>query len=312
MEGGMKSIYDNDTVQIEITNACQQRCANCTRFVGHRTPFFMSLEQFKRAVDSMEGYPKMTGMMGGEPLLHPKFAEFCEYMLSRIPRRQLGLWTSFPVGYEHYREVICNTFGNIFVNDHSRWDIHHHPFLVGIEEVIRNKDQMFVEINRCPFQEWWSASINPHGAFFCEIAASMSMLFDDGEGWKVKPGWWWRTPKDYKDQIEKWCPRCGGALRLKRRLSVDNEIDDISFKNVRRLQGFSHKVEDEKYNLHDLQQVDEMEPLASYKDMQYRNAIAYRYGMYLTINENDFNEPHLMNDLHRKKSLINKFKEQYG
>jgi hypothetical protein len=258
----------------------------------------MSFDQFKEAVDSMVGYPKMVGIMGGEPLLHPQFEEFCEYALSKIPRTQLGLWTSFPKGYEKHREVICKTFKHILLNDHTRDDIYHHPFLVAIEEVVPDRNKMFSMINDCTFQLSWSASINPHGAYFCEIAASMSMLFDEEYfsfnhlAWEVKPGWWWKQPWDFKEQIERFCPRCGGAIQLPRRRSIET-VDDISPRNLERLKGKSRKVEKGEYAISDLKTVTKMDPLASYKDFHYRNKIAERYGLFLTINNQFFWEPHL-------------------
>lgn len=289
----MRPIMDMDTVQIEITNACIKSCANCTRFCGHVQPYFMSFDQFKEAVDSMVGYPKMVGIMGGEPILHPQFDEFCEYALSKIPRQQLGLWTSFPKGYEKHREIICKTFKHILLNDHTRDDVYHHPFLVAIEECIPDDtNKMFYMINSCSFQMSWSASINPRGAWFCEIAASMSMLFEEGEGWKVEPGWWWKQPWDFKEQIEKFCPKCGGAVPHKRRKSVET-VDDISPKNLEKLKGKSRRVDKGEYVVSDLKTTTKLEPLASYKDFHYRNHIAERYGIFLTINNQFYWEPHL-------------------
>lgn len=172
----MKAIPDNDTIQIEITNTCINRCANCTRFVGLTKPYMMEFEYFKKAIDSMDRFHNMTGIMGGEPLLHPEFEKFCEYALSKIPRMQLGLWTCFPKGYEKYREVIVETFGNVFLNDHTRDDIFHHPFLVAAKDMVGNRDMIFYVADKCYFQRAWSASINPRGAYFCEIAASYAML----------------------------------------------------------------------------------------------------------------------------------------
>ena len=44
----MKSPKDMKIIQIDITNACINRCSNCTRFCGHHTrPFFMDFETFK-------------------------------------------------------------------------------------------------------------------------------------------------------------------------------------------------------------------------------------------------------------------------
>ena len=82
----MKSPKDMKIIQIDITNACQHRCSNCTRFCGHHEkPFFMDFETFKRAVDSMEGYVGIVGMIGGEPTLHPEFERFARYLDSKMP-----------------------------------------------------------------------------------------------------------------------------------------------------------------------------------------------------------------------------------
>src|SRR4051812_36536454 len=97
----MRPIAEMSTVQIEITSACVLRCSNCTRFCGtHKVPFFIEEDQFRAAIDSLVGYAQqphaVVGFMGGEPLLHSKFAEFCDYALSKIPREHLGLWSTFP------------------------------------------------------------------------------------------------------------------------------------------------------------------------------------------------------------------------
>jgi hypothetical protein len=308
----MRSIYDMDTVQIEITNACINFCSNCTRFCGHQKPYFMDMEVFKRAVASMVDYPKMTGIMGGEPLLHPQFPEFCEYILSKIPRQQLGLWSCFPPGYEHYREIICRTFGNIFLNDHSRSDIYHAPVLVASEEVVPDREGMFYVVDHCWLQNSWSASINPKGAFFCEIAAAMSLLFDGNSSWPVDPGWWWKTPKDFKEQIEEYCPKCGCAISLKRRSSLEG-IDDISPGNLKRLQGRSLKIKQGKYVVSDLQPTPCPEPMAAYKDVDFRARIADRYGIFLVLNEKGFQEPYLKKSAGKakeKKTLFELYAEK--
>lgn len=309
----MKSIVDNDTVQIELTNICNNRCANCTRFVGLvEKPFLMNFSTFKGAIDSFAGFPKMVGFTGGDPLLHPEFEKFCNYASSKIPKEQLGLWTCFPKGKEKYREVICNTFGNIFLNDHSRNDIYHHPFLVAAKDVIPNKNEMFVTVDKCHFQQAWSPSINPRGAYFCEMAASFSMLFPDtSDGWKVERGWWWKTPKDYTSQIEEFCQRCGGALFLRRRSSTESNVYDISESNLLHLKECN--IDPGNYVLHNLQQVreDEQEPLAAYKDQTYRDHIARRYGIFLSTNMQCFNEPHLLKDFSERGNLMDLYRRRY-
>lgn len=295
----MKPLLHNDTIQIEITNSCVHQCGNCTRFVGHhKKPFFMDFETFKTAVDSMVGFPKMTGMMGGEPLIHPEFEKFCNYLHSKIPSRQCGLWTTFPPGFEHYRKVIVETFGNIFLNDHTREDIMHKPILVSSEELPLEEWQKWYAIDACWGQLSWSASINPYGAYFCEIAASLAILLEkkfgaDGKeiAWKVEPGWWTRVPMHYTKQIKEFCKLCGLAMPLKARASVEG-IDDISPKMLERIKG-SPKVNAGKYAVHDLQLCQDQRPTASYKDAHYRDKIAARYGIFLINNDLCFQQPYL-------------------
>lgn len=296
----MRPLLNMDTIQIEITNACLNRCGNCTRGVGHHEkPYFMDFEQFKTAVDSMVAYPKMTGMMGGEPLLHPDFEKMCKYLHSKIPPERCGLWTCFPAGFEHYREVIVETFGNIFLNDHTRDDVMHSPVLVSSNELPLEEWQKWFAIDSCWAQMSWSASINPYGAYFCEIAASLAMLLGkthDENGveiaWKVEPGWWTRVPMHFTHQIKEFCGLCGLAMPLKKRASVDG-IDDISPKMLERIKNTSPKIKAGKYQAHDLQLMRDDRPYASYKDPQYRDVIAARYGIFLMNNGMNFQQPYL-------------------
>jgi hypothetical protein len=256
----------------------------------------MPLEQFKEAIDSMVDYPKMTGFQGGDPLLHPDFQKMCEYAREKIPPEQLGLWTTLPEGFEHYREDICSTFKHIFINDHTRPDIFHHPPLVGIEEIESDKNKMWQMIDHCWAQESWSASIFPNGAWFCEIAGSMSMLFGEGKGWPIEPGWWWRIPADFREQMDMFCPRCGFPAKVRRRCSQDG-IDDISPLNYERLKDKSRKIKRGKYEIYDFEKKDDRAcelKMGAYKDTAYRDRIARRYGMYVVENDENFWTPYLL------------------
>lgn len=293
----MRALTAMDTIQIEITNNCVRSCSNCTRFCGHHYhPYYMSFDMFQDAVDSMIGYPKMTGVMGGEPLLHPEFEEFCKYIQTKIPKNQLGLWTGLPEGKEHHREIICATFGHIFINDHSRDDIYHCPILVASEEVIQDKADLFIIANDCWVQNYWSAAINPRGAFFCEIAASLSLLMEEGDGWVVERNWWKRTPKDFTAQIEQWCPKCGACLPLHRRASVDGR-DDVSKGSLERLKGKSRKIDKGQYVLSDLTTTSQPEQMAAYKDQEWRSRVAKRYGIHLLLNDQKFLTPILLDKI---------------
>ena len=243
----------------------------------------------------------MCGIMGGEPLLHPLFEEFCDYALEKLGKEHLGLWSTFPKTKEHHREVICRTFDHIFLNDHSLGNIYHAPILVGAEEIIENEREMFAIVEKCWVQNSWSASINPKGAFFCEVAGAMSILFDGTPGWKIEPGWWMRIPKDFASQMEEYCRKCGCAIPLARRQSID-ERDDISPKNIERLKGRSKKVDQGEYVVSDFKILDQPDPngkmpdnypVQVYKDLEYRGKIAEAYGIFLSVNEKGNLTPYL-------------------
>ncbi len=290
----MRSPAEMSTIQIELTSACVLKCSNCTRFSGtHQKPNFLTFDEFKKAIDSVVGYAQLShaivGFMGGEPTLHPQFPEFCEYALSKIPRRHLGLWSTFPDTPKHrgYADLIVRTFGVVLLNDHSRDDIKHAPVLMASEEYFRkpcadcngngditvglNDDAqnvacptcegkgtvtddatLFAAVDHCWVQESWSASINEKGAFFCEVAAALDSLFGGPGGWPVEPDWWKKTPKDFQAQMDWACRKCGAALPLTRIRNSQDPKDDVSQGNLDRLiAAKSKKVARGEYALRD-------------------------------------------------------------
>jgi hypothetical protein len=235
--------------------------------------------------------------------LHKQFPEMCEYALSVIGKKHLGLWSVFPPQFSHYREIICKTFDYVFLNDHTRPDIMHGPVLVAADEVFpkeEDKGEMWRLINHCWLQNGWSASITPKGAFFCEVAAELSWMFNGPDGWPVEPGWWKRMPWQYSEQIEYACRRCGVAMPLPMRSSQEI-TDDISPKNLQELKllGTNRKVKQGHVAESDckiMSQDDRQKYLgagARYKDLEYRQGIAARYGIWLEITERGYWKPHL-------------------
>jgi len=250
----MKSPKNMDVIQIEITNACNNRCANCTRFCGHhKTPFFMDFETFKKAVDSMKGFSGVLGIMGGEPTLHPEFERFVTYykeqfgydtldkvykgpdndflgyifnnLFSIKKNNQRGLWSSMGSKYYKHFELIQDTFGYQLLNDHSNPSMHETLMVTRKELNISDEKWQYMRDN-CWIQNLWSASITPKGAFFCEIAAALDMLLDGPGGWPIEPGWWKRSPQEFADQLH-WCELCSAPLAMPKR-NANQGIDDAS------------------------------------------------------------------------------------
>ena len=268
----MRSPEDMRIIQIELTNACVHTCSNCSRMCGHHThPFFMDWETFKRAVDSMEGYEGTVGMMGGEPTLHPEFERFAKYLASKYPpkggdsnliaptdtfMRNLrleersrvntyeeeagtnerikgpGLWSSLVSNYAKHYELIQDTFIYQCVNDHTESSFHQ-PVMVTRKDLGITDEDWYPMRDKCWMQMNWSASITPKGAFFCEIAAALDMLFDGPGGWPIEPGWWKRRQEDFGDQLN-WCEWCGLALETRSR-DANEGPDDASPSFIERL-----------------------------------------------------------------------------
>ena len=264
----MRSPADMEFIQIDITNACNMRCSNCTRFCGnHEKVFFMDFDTFKRAVDSMDGFEGVTGIIGGEPTLHPEFERFAGYMREKygkpagndglvypqkdfihaiherefdsevlrkrpdgskyMKKHGAGLWSNMSATYRRYYEVIQDTFSVEYLNDHLN-PSYHQPGLFSRKDLNIPDDEWLKLRNKCWIQNTWSAAITPKGAFFCEIAGALDMLFDGPGGWEIEPGWWKRKPEDFRDQLH-WCEICGFALEG-RTFTRDSqeETDDVS------------------------------------------------------------------------------------
>lgn len=227
----------------------------------------MDFDTFKRAVDSMDGFEGVTGIIGGEPTLHPEFERFARYMREKygepsgddrmlypqkdfihcvhlrefdsekvreradgsryMKKHGAGLWSNMSGTYRRYYEVIQDTFSVQYLNDHLN-PSYHQPGLFSRRDLGIPDDEWIKLRDKCWIQNTWSATITPKGAFFCEIAGALDMLFDGPGGWKIEPGWWKRKPEDFADQLH-WCEICGFALEG-RTFTHDSqeETDDVS------------------------------------------------------------------------------------
>jgi hypothetical protein len=95
--------------------------------------------------------------------------------------------------------------------------------------------------------------------------------------------------------MEKWCPKCGGALcgsRPSWGRSSQEKIDDVSPGMLKRLEEIgSPKIKRGEYEIHDLKPMQECRRMASYKDEGYRQQIVKPYGLFLMLNGKGFMAP---------------------
>lgn len=238
----MRSPAEMNIIQIELTDACESKCGACTRLVPHVSKFFYTTpEQFERAVKSMAGWRGgILGVMGGNPVLHPQFEQisrrfaelwgrptlsgkgrapiqdFSAYANERLHDGSSGrgLWSSLGAGFYRHLEVIHDVYDYWCINDHVNAGLHQ-GLLIGRKEFCETNGMSDDEWQRhrdnCWVQRTWSASVNPHGAYFCEVAGAIDNLFYGGKSaWPVEHGWWQRTPADFRDQLH-LCDHCALA-----------------------------------------------------------------------------------------------------
>ncbi len=294
----MRQIRDMSIMEIDITNACEHRCSNCTRFCGHhKKPFFMDFETFKKAVDSLEGYRGLISTIGGEPLLHPEYNRFAEYLneVHGMPKMDDGrcqamvkdylafakdqrwyegalnkgrgnlLFTSMPMNYYDKYEAVQNTVTDLWLNDHTNPSFHQ-PILVSRKDLGIGDEEFEKLRDNCWLQNFWSGSITPKGAFFCEIAGTLDLLFDGPGGKKIEPGWWDKDISEFEDQFH-WCDICGMALSTYSR-NANDEIDDASptlYSKLKQIQ--SPKLKKDQVFLFDPQKRQQQDGISIGSDM---------------------------------------------
>lgn len=239
----MRAPAELDTVQIDITSQCAVRCSNCPSLSAHQAqPADMPLETFEAAVKSLEGWSapgKVIDIIGGEPTLHGdferltrRFAELwggpdtgngrspvLDYNAFANERRSdrangRGLRTGLGDAFYQHAETILGVYGRLDVDTHevgrrmptvliTRQE---YVGLTGLSDEVWQLNR-----DRCWSQKLRGATINAHGAYFCETAGAIDRLYFGGRhAWPVETGWWKRGADDLRDQIT-LCDYCALA-----------------------------------------------------------------------------------------------------
>lgn len=122
----------NDIIQVVITRSCDLfNCSNCTQALPFRKdPQFMSLDCAEEALKSLEGWPGVVGMFGGNPCTHPQFQEMCWLWEKYVPINQRGLWTNNLLGKG---KIASQTF----IDGVSRFNFNVHTNGAAAEEMRR-------------------------------------------------------------------------------------------------------------------------------------------------------------------------------
>ena len=247
----MIKMTDQWCIQVDITNVCVGHdCLYCSRYNRHirnDQKYFMPLEQVDKVLNSLVGWPKTIGIIGGEPILHPQFIDICKQIQKIFPKEKMGLWTSGGHKYQEYLPTINETFGFVAFNEHSEHQKNtckHQPLSLAISEVV--EDELLVEklVDNCWTQKNWCGTSNKFGSYFCEISAAIDLiLFDGAHAWPTEGHWWDKSPEQYKEQREALCKFCGMALPVDRELIKNTkEKETISKAKSLGIQGYIVKA----------------------------------------------------------------------
>jgi len=227
----------------------------------------MGIEVFKNALETLRGWPTTIGIIGGEPVLHPKFEELCLALrdFKKTESNRIGLWTSGGKGFEKNKKLIDEVFDFLAYNKHTEYQKKtclHQPITISISDVVKDENYKKKLIDECWVQRMWCPSIGIKGCFFCEIACALDKLLDGPGGWKTERGWWKKEPKDFQDQVERYFKYCGMPVPLKREL-LSIKRDKISsgllkiFKehNLRNLNDQNIEVFDKELTIEELGEI---------------------------------------------------------
>lgn len=252
------TVWRGGVLQIHVTRACDMACFGCTQGsnLGGK-PVMITVEDFEKACQSLEGYWGIVGMFGGNPAIHPKFEELCEIFTKYFPFEQRGLWSNNPLGKG---KIMARTFNpavsnlNVHLSQAAYdefkrdWpasnpvgleeDSRHSPPFVALKDVITDERKRWEMISNCDINKFWSAmvcSIPSKGlrGFFCEIAGAQAMLHANDPNWPdtgipAEPGWWRRPMQDFADQVRVHCHSCGVPLRRYGQLAMTGEYEEVS------------------------------------------------------------------------------------
>jgi hypothetical protein len=242
----------NDILQIEITRKCDLfNCSNCTRLLPFRKDNLeMSLEVFAEAVRSLDGWPGVVALFGGNPCTHSHFADICQILAKHVPPEKRGLWTNHLRGHGSLcRQVFAH--GRLNLNAHgnaeayaemNRWfpgrvipgtdtkPSWHAAILTSWRDLGLSEAEWVQAREACDINQRWSGIIQQRDsravAYFCEVAGSLDGATGERNGLPVYPGWWRERIPAFASQIRNCCDGgCGVPLRFKGHLDQAGVYD---------------------------------------------------------------------------------------
>jgi hypothetical protein len=267
----------NDTIQIMVTRACNLfNCSNCTQLLPFRKDtLHMSLDVFRQAIRSLNDWPGIIGIFGGNPCSHPKFPELMEILVEEIPdQRHRGLWSNNLLGHGPLVREVFYPHGRFNLNAHAvsqagkeiekylpgkliKMSDHqlswHSAILVAWQDMGLSEKEWVAMREDCDINQKWSAAVAERDgkayAYFCEVAASIDGIRNTNNGLEVRPGWWKDKMNVYANQVKTCCDAgCGVPLRTRGHLDR-HDTYDVSDKWMDHVEGHKGAID---FELHEV------------------------------------------------------------
>lgn len=235
----------NDIMQIVVTTACTLNCSNCTQLLPFRKDYLhMDLGVFREALESLEGWPGVVALFGGNPCSHPQFHELCTILAEYVPEQERrGLWSNDLLGHQAIAYWTFYPNGRFNLNAHGSlpaaariWEglpgklipksaeVHsmHAPILVDYLDMGVKPEDWPAKREACDINQKWSGAIveregKAYG-YFCEVAASLDGVRGLNSGVPATEGWWRKGMESagFSAQVKQCCDMgCGVPLKLK-------------------------------------------------------------------------------------------------
>ncbi len=215
---GRKDFKPNtDQIEIDITYACNLKCAGCNRSCTQApTTEEMSIEQIKSFVDeskTLNKYWKVIALLGGEPTLHSRFEEIVhcianQYIREFSPETVLKIVSN---GYSaRSREILQRlmAYPEVYVDWSSFKTDNSIPYFSDFNDApVDDKSFEDADFSKgCWVTAYCGVSLNRQGYFACSLCGGIERVMKTGKGIGSLGE---LTNEKLKNQLNEFCGYCG-------------------------------------------------------------------------------------------------------
>lgn len=200
-----------DAIEIDITYACNLRCTNCNRSVTQAPEkAHLDVQQIRRFVDDSIAAGKRwrrIRILGGEPTLHPQFAEIIDLLLAykaRVPRCRIQVVSN---GHgAHVRARLARLPASVDIENSAKQGNLQPSF--GAFNLAPADDPVFRDAdytNGCSVMEDCGMGLGGGGYYPCAVAAGIDRVLRLSGGRASLPA----DADDMADLAQRLCRLCG-------------------------------------------------------------------------------------------------------